>query len=72
MQMEGREGTETLAEQRDGARDAQPGVWVAVVPGSAFCVPETVVETVGRTKRRLCGGVVLGTARVPCSKRRTA
>lgn len=68
MQMEGREGTETLAEQRDGARDVQPCVWAAAVPGSAFCVPETVVETVGRTKRRLRGGMALGTARIPGSK----
>lgn len=66
--MEGREGTEMLAEQRDSARDVQPCIWAAAVPGSAFCVPETVVETVGRTKRHLRGGVVLGTGRVPCSK----
>ena len=58
MQMEGREGTETPAEQRDGAREAQPRARAAAVPGSAFCVPETVVETVRRTKRCLRGSVV--------------
>lgn len=46
MQMEGREGTETPAEQRDGDREAQPWARAAAMPGSAFCVPETVLETV--------------------------
>lgn len=68
MQMEGRKGMAMPVEQRDGAREAQPYSWLAALPASAFCVPEVVVEIVRRTKSCLCGTVVLGTARKPCSK----
>lgn len=55
------------AEQRDGAGEAQPHAQAAAVPGSAFCIPETVAETVRIAERCLCGSAGTGAARNPCA-----